>query len=60
MYGLKFKTGTSVKTNLKKFNDHKRLLEQEKQFSSNIGKLAGLKEGKKELSKSEKQESIEV
>ena len=60
MYGLKFKTGTSVKTVLKNLSEHKKRFQSEMEVGNIQGKLSGLKEGKKELSKSKEIESIEV
>ena len=59
-FGLKFKTGTSVKTVLKNLNEHKKRLESEMEVGDIQGRLAGLKEGKKEMSKSKESESIDL
>ena len=60
IYGLKFTTRTTVSAVLKTLNTHKLRLEKEQEFAGIQGRLAGLKEGKKELSKDKKQESEEV
>ena len=56
-YGMKFTTRTTVSAVLKNLNDHKKRLEQEKQYSHNLGRLAEMKKGQ---TKAGKTESIEV
>ena len=60
IYGLKFTTRTTVSAVLKNLNTHKLRLEKEQEFTGIQGRLAGLREGKKEHKNSKESESIDL